>query len=313
MFFTVLVDEACSFKEEQMAVCVRYTERLEIKERFLGFIDCSERADATGIYGHIKHFLDACGIYTLPIIAQSYDGAAVMSGHINGVQQKLRQDHPSAVYMHCMAHKLNLVLVDACNVNRTAAMFFQILESLYAFFSQPGTHHAYQQHQKELGVKAELTAMSDKRWACHWKNLAAVKSSISALLSTLSELSVPPYRRFVEASGLLSHLKKATFCVCLVVFYHVFSMIHVAHKALQKKDSTLSQASSVMESTIKGLESMRTTEKWEELWIEIEAFCNSLDIPVKMNVITHVSDQWKELLRWIPVLSQVPLDKENTK
>ena len=57
-------------------------------------------------------------------------------------------------------------------------------------------------------------------------------------------------------------------------------MIHVAHKALQKKDTTLSQASSVKESTINGLENMRTTEKWDELWMEIEAFCNSLDISV---------------------------------
>lgn len=84
----------------------------------------SERADATGIYGHVKNFLDVCGIYTLPIVAQSYDGAAVMTGHVNGVQQKMHQDHPSVVYMHCMPHKLNLVLVDASKVNRTATMFF---------------------------------------------------------------------------------------------------------------------------------------------------------------------------------------------
>ncbi|XP_057187757.1 zinc finger MYM-type protein 1-like [Triplophysa rosa] len=286
-FFAVLVDEARSFKEEQMAVCVRYTEKLEIKEPFLGFVDCSERVDAIGIYGYIKHFLGACGIYSLPTVGQSYDGAAVMSGHVNEVQQKLRQDHPCAVYIHCMAHKLNLVLVDACKVNRTANTFFHIIESLYAFFSQPGTHHAYQKHQKELGVKAELTALSNTRWACRWKNIAAVKSSMRALLSTLSEFAVLPFRRFVEASGLLSNLKKTAFCVCLVVFYHVLSMIHVAHKALQKKDTTLSQASSVMELTIKSLESMRTSDKWEELWMEIEAFCNSLDIQVNEDEREH--------------------------
>lgn len=100
-------------------------------------------------------------------------------------------------------------------------VFSNPLES--AFFSQPGPHHAYQQHQKELGVKAELMSISDTKWACRWKNIAAVKSSISVLLSTLSGLSVPPYRRFVEASS-LSHLKKATFCVCLVVFFTMFSV-----------------------------------------------------------------------------------------
>ncbi len=36
---------------------------------------------------------------------------------------------------------------------------------------------------------------------------------------------------------------------------------------------------------------MRTTEKWEDLWIGIEAFCNSLDIPVCEDELTHVSEQ----------------------
>lgn len=83
-------------------------------------MDCSERAGATGIQGHVKHFLDACVIYTQ--YAQSYEGAAVMSGHVNRVQQKL--------YIHSMAHKINLLLVDACKVNFTATMFYHILESL---------------------------------------------------------------------------------------------------------------------------------------------------------------------------------------
>lgn len=51
------------------------------------------------------------------IIGQSYDGASLMSGSVGGVQTKFRQSHPSAsqaVYVHCMAHKLNLVIIDMC-------------------------------------------------------------------------------------------------------------------------------------------------------------------------------------------------------
>lgn len=277
-FYTVLVDEARSFKQEQMTVCLRYAEGLEIKERFIGFVDCSEGADAVALFGQIKQCLEQCGLYSLPIVAQSYDGAAVMSGHVNGVQTKLRQDHPSAIYIHCMAHKLNLILVDACKANRTAMGFFLTLESLYTFFAQPGTHHAYKQAQNELGVKAELTALSDTRWACRWRNVSAVKDSMQALTSTLSELSEPPYRRFVEASGLLNNVKRADFCVSLIIFHHLLSTVHVTHKALQGKDTTLSKAAGVLESLIKYLEDMRTNQKWEEVWIEIETFCKSVGV-----------------------------------
>lgn len=48
------------------------------------------------------------------IIAQSYDGASVMSGKLNGVQAKIKELYPSAIYTHCMAHRLNLVVVDMC-------------------------------------------------------------------------------------------------------------------------------------------------------------------------------------------------------
>uniref|UniRef100_A0A8C8SNW1 Uncharacterized protein n=1 Tax=Pelusios castaneus TaxID=367368 RepID=A0A8C8SNW1_9SAUR len=271
-FFTVLVTEARSFKQEEMTVCVRYTENLEIKERFLGFVDSSERGDAGAIYQSIKQFLQASGIANLPVVAQCYDGAAVMASHINSVQQKMLQDHPTAIYIHSMTHKLNLVLVQACKVNQTATGFFDTLESLFAFFSQPATHPAYLEAQKTLGIKLEMCSLSDTRWACRWKTVSAIKNSMRALLSCLLELSEPPYRRFNEACGLLYNVQKMDFCVCLIVFYHVLSVIHIAQKALQTQDATLSQACSVLQRTVKELESMRISTKWDAVWEEAQKF-----------------------------------------
>ena len=103
----------------------------------------------------LKKFLDEHGISKLPVVGQCYDGAAVMAGKVNVVQQRMRHDHPNAIYIHCMAHKLNLVLGEACKVNWAASGFFCVTESLYTFFGQPETHHASLQMQKQLGVKAE--------------------------------------------------------------------------------------------------------------------------------------------------------------
>ena len=190
-FYTILVDEARSHKQEQMTICARYVNahNFNIEERFLGFADCSKKADAVAIYTHIKSFLQECGIYDIPIVAQGYDGAAVMSGSENGVQSKLRQDHPSAVYIHCMAHKLNLVLVEACKANRTANTFFLTLETFYSFFSQPINHAAFKQVQQDFGVKSEICMISDTRWACSYKNVSALKKSFVALLKVLRELA----------------------------------------------------------------------------------------------------------------------------
>ena len=87
-FFAVIADEARSSHTEQLSVCLRYTEQLEIKERFLCFIDCSASQNAAGIVDAINTGLEICGLKNIPIVAQSYDGASVMSGQVSGVQQR---------------------------------------------------------------------------------------------------------------------------------------------------------------------------------------------------------------------------------
>ena len=44
---------------------------------------------------------------------QRYDGGGNMAGKINGLQQKMIQENPKALYFHCADLQLNLVCQDA--------------------------------------------------------------------------------------------------------------------------------------------------------------------------------------------------------
>lgn len=44
------------------------------------------------------------------LVGQCYDRASVMSGHLNGFQQIIEENAPQAVFVHRLAHHLNLVL-----------------------------------------------------------------------------------------------------------------------------------------------------------------------------------------------------------
>lgn len=99
-----------------MAVCVRYSKNLTVFERFLCFIDVSESQSAQALSAAIFSFLNKYKISHIPIIAQSYDGANVMSGDHGGVQKIVRDKYPYAVYTHCMAHKTNLIVMDICKI-----------------------------------------------------------------------------------------------------------------------------------------------------------------------------------------------------
>jgi len=64
------------------------------------------------------------------LIAQCYNGASVMSGEVSGLQARFREIHKNAVvavYVHCHAHRLNLVIVDAARHVQSANDFFQWL------------------------------------------------------------------------------------------------------------------------------------------------------------------------------------------
>lgn len=42
------------------------------------------------------------------LVAQNYNGAAVMGGNLNGVQAKIRETVPKTTFLHCYAQKLHL-------------------------------------------------------------------------------------------------------------------------------------------------------------------------------------------------------------
>lgn len=85
-------------------------------KRFLGFIDVSENQNAESLCAKIFDWLTENNLDKYHIVAQLYDGANVMSGKYNGVQDKIKNRFPYAIYTHCMAHRMNLIVIDMCKI-----------------------------------------------------------------------------------------------------------------------------------------------------------------------------------------------------
>jgi len=75
-----------------LSICIRYIVGFDIVERFLEFVDVSSGQDANHIVAAIFKCFEKLNINmnTLYIVAQSYDGASVMSGCLGGVQAKIK-------------------------------------------------------------------------------------------------------------------------------------------------------------------------------------------------------------------------------
>ena len=137
-FPSIQVDETTDIStKEQWSAIVRLDRNGEVVERFLKFFNVSSDRSASALTAVVKQIL---GKYGEPLkgklIMQTYDGASVMSGHISGIQQLLRQDYPFAYFFHCAAHRLNLVLCQSASSISTVKVFFckcGCLQLIYQF------------------------------------------------------------------------------------------------------------------------------------------------------------------------------------
>lgn len=250
--FSIMCDEARSAKKEQLSFCVRYANDLEIKERFLTFIDCSNARDASSISEIIINLLKKYNIEDLRLVGQSYDGAAVMSGKRAGVQSKIREKYPIAIYTHCMAHRLNLAIVDACNDIQSVRTFFNTLESLYVYFSNPSIHQQLKDLQKVLNIKPrELNQLSDTRWSCRARSCSAVKSLYDALYKCLSRESLECNdSNAVTATGILSNIRQPSFIISLHILDEILNILQVLSSNLQEKEATLGKAATLVNTVV---------------------------------------------------------------
>nr|CAH7717694.1 unnamed protein product [Callosobruchus chinensis] len=110
----------------QMVLILRYFNERSICEHFWGFIRIKDKT-ATGLKTCIENEIDPLVLKTpQKLIAQTYDGANVMSGVNNGVQAQIKIKYPNAHFIHCYAHQLNLIMQKSAS----PVFFFKFISSL---------------------------------------------------------------------------------------------------------------------------------------------------------------------------------------
>lgn len=85
-----------------------------------------------------------------------------MSGHLEGLQTKVRQRFPASIFIHCMAHGLNLVLEKSASNIKKGKIFSSTLSGLAAFFFSKSSKRT---HALDLIVKKRLPTVAPTRWS----------------------------------------------------------------------------------------------------------------------------------------------------
>ena len=189
--------------------------------------DSASEALKNALYGILDHYK----LSISRIRGQGYDGASNMRGEFNGLQRKIIDENPFAFYVHCYAHRLQLVVVSVSSSCSSIHDFFEYISLIMTTTSSScktrdeltEAQHQDILHRLESGEiytgrvlhqSSTLARPGDTRWGSHHITLLRLNqmcSSVLLVLGTVDEHGRGPS----QAAGLIEKTESFKFAFIL--------------------------------------------------------------------------------------------------
>ena len=249
-YFTIIADSTPDAAHvDQMSIIVRYVvlqqNNVEVRESFFGFFAMKGKTAAI-FTNQLLECFEQDNISIQDCRGLGFDNAATMSGIHTGVQTRIRELNPLAVFVPCCNHSLNLVGVHAAEVNPEVITFFGTLDRLFAFFSQSTGRWDVMKRHLQISLKRH----ADTRWSSKAEAVKPVFKQYNELIDCLEELRNNGDTRDTrsDAGGLLDNVMSFKFLVFLNLWGKVLPEIDRVQAVLQTKHLTLKEAAVALES-----------------------------------------------------------------
>ena len=118
---------------EEQTICCCWVESGVPEEHFIEMWPL-KKANAESIYSALVEYCREKNIQLGRLIGMGFDGAATFSGDKTGVQRRLKELSPHALFVHCRCHVLQLASVQAANATPGIKHVYTTLMTLWKFF-----------------------------------------------------------------------------------------------------------------------------------------------------------------------------------
>ena len=282
----------------------------KVVERFLSLYHVRETT-SEALKDALIRILDRYKLSIHRLRGQGYDGASNMRGEFNGLQKKILDENPYAFYIHCFAHRLQLVVVSVASSCSSIYNFFEYISGIVNTSSASckrrdvlrEEHHQQIVDMLERGEissgrglnqETSLTRPGDTRWGSHYTTLLRIHQMWLGTLFVLREIN-DESRGLTQAAGWIEKMEDYKFVFILKLMIKLLAITNELSHVLQKKDLNIVHAMELVSDVKHRLASMRESG-WDDLFDEVQQFCMEKGIPVP-----HMDEQ-------IPVRGRSRLD-----
>ncbi|KAF0703312.1 zinc finger MYM-type protein 1-like, partial [Aphis craccivora] len=190
---------------------------------------------------------------------QGYDEASVMSGQYSGVQKRINDIVPTASFVHCCAHNLNLVISDASKISPSISRFFETVQNEFNFFSTSGPR---------------------------WASLAFGDNTASKIIKkcALSDGNLDILHKKDERDMSKTHKNKiesSEFVLILYIWENILRYLNTVSKILQSTEISLENASMLLDKAIQNMQNLRND--YSTIYLESKRLCDKWGIDVSFH------------------------------
>lgn len=294
--FSVMVDGTQDVSgQEQESICIRYVdEHLNSHETFFGLYSV-ESTSGESISTVIFDVLIRLNLPLDNLRAQTYDGAANMSGAYRGCQAKVKEAQPLALHFHCTAHVVNLVMQHSVQASPVIRDALQWVHELGVLMKRSGKfrgmfHQALLQCdedegdlQSSVGSSRMIRPLCPTRWLCRLNAINSVIEQYKIILQALSELAVTMGDTAAKARGLLDKFEQGITYFALIMARKPIAVLEQLNVGMQARSANVSGMLKAAAASKTEISNLRCDQNFDEAFALVEERIEILDLePLKL-------------------------------
>lgn len=290
--FSLLIDESRdSSVKEQMSIVLRFVnDQGEVIERFLGVVHVHDTS-AQSLKKSIDSFFAKSDLSLSRLRGQGYDGASNMRGEFNGLKALVLKENEQAHYIHCFAHRLQLVVVATAKKNGFVASFFEYLSMIVTTVGASCKRRdELRQKQyddfknriesgelytgKGMNQEMSLARAGDTRWGSHYNTITRLFdlwNPVQEVLQAIFEDCTESKSQGL-ALGLVDKMENFEFVFIGQLMKQILGMTNTLSQVLQQKNQNIGLAMQLI-TVLKGELRDFRNDGWHELLDEVTKFC----------------------------------------